>query len=289
MAPHLLVPTDGTAPSLLAARLAALFAGPEGTLTFLHVATEVDVTALAGLDAISAGVGGVPSEFASLRTIEIEQEAAKILTNTRAVIGPVKEVHTIGATGRPADVILAHLERPEYEGAMVGSRGRGLLSRALLGSVSDAVVRHAEKPVVIARRDAIRSILVCLDGSEPSKRAAYLAADTARRLKARVALLHAVEFPVDTYLAERPAIEAALKANAEPFFAHARALLTQPPVSEEVVFHEPAHAIITTAERGDFDLIFVGRRGRTASTRTLLGSVSLRVAMNAPTSVIVVP
>jgi nucleotide-binding universal stress UspA family protein len=34
----------------------------------------------------------------------------------------------------------------------MGSRGHGRLSRALMGSVSDAVVRHAHCPVTIVRK-----------------------------------------------------------------------------------------------------------------------------------------
>jgi len=35
----------------------------------------------------------------------------------------------------------------------VGSRGLGGMKRALMGSVSDAVVRHAHCPVLVARGD----------------------------------------------------------------------------------------------------------------------------------------
>jgi nucleotide-binding universal stress UspA family protein len=36
---------------------------------------------------------------------------------------------------------------------VVGSRGRGGLRRALMGSVSDSVVRHAPCPVMVVRRE----------------------------------------------------------------------------------------------------------------------------------------
>jgi nucleotide-binding universal stress UspA family protein len=35
---------------------------------------------------------------------------------------------------------------------VVGSRGQGGIRRALMGSVSDAVVRHAHCPVLVVRR-----------------------------------------------------------------------------------------------------------------------------------------
>jgi len=36
---------------------------------------------------------------------------------------------------------------------VLGSRGRGRIRRALMGSVSDSVVRHAHCPVLLVRRE----------------------------------------------------------------------------------------------------------------------------------------
>ena len=40
---------------------------------------------------------------------------------------------------------------------VMGSRGRGGVRRALMGSVSDSVVRHAHCPVMIVRREKERA------------------------------------------------------------------------------------------------------------------------------------
>jgi nucleotide-binding universal stress UspA family protein len=40
---------------------------------------------------------------------------------------------------------------------VMGSRGLGGIRRALMGSVSDAVVRHAHCPVMVVRREEERS------------------------------------------------------------------------------------------------------------------------------------
>jgi len=39
---------------------------------------------------------------------------------------------------------------------VIGSRGRGPLKRALMGSVSDSVVRHAHCPVMVVRPEKER-------------------------------------------------------------------------------------------------------------------------------------
>jgi nucleotide-binding universal stress UspA family protein len=49
----------------------------------------------------------------------------------------------------------------EEEGAdliVMGSRGRGRIRRALMGSVSDSVVRHAHCPVMVVRPEKQRTV-----------------------------------------------------------------------------------------------------------------------------------
>ena len=53
--------------------------------------------------------------------------------------------------GRAAEEIVELAEDIGAGLIVMGSRGRGRLRRALMGSVSDAVVRHAHCPVTIIR------------------------------------------------------------------------------------------------------------------------------------------
>jgi nucleotide-binding universal stress UspA family protein len=51
------------------------------------------------------------------------------------------------------DMAIVHLADQLYAGLIVmGSRGLGGIRRALMGSVSDSVVRHAHCPVMVVRR-----------------------------------------------------------------------------------------------------------------------------------------
>ena len=64
--------------------------------------------------------------------------------------GTVKEAHL--RLGRADEEILELAQEEMGTGLIVlGSRGRGRIRRALLGSVSDSVVRHAHCPVTIVR------------------------------------------------------------------------------------------------------------------------------------------
>lgn len=281
---HLLVPVDGSAPALRAARLASQLAGPAGRLTLLHAVDPGSLVPFIGAEgATAAALGPVLDQ----RRAEAEADALALADATRADLGRAAETAIL--VGRAADTILERLEAGPEDACVVGSRGRGALARALLGSVSDSVLRHATHPVVIARRDAVSRILVALDGSEHARRAAVAAGELARRLSVEVAFLFVAEFPIDTYLAERSAVTAAFQADAEAAFAAARVAANLPSAPGRLVFHEPVHALLTEADRTGADLVVLGRRGRSPGRRLLLGSISQRVALNADVSVLVVP
>jgi nucleotide-binding universal stress UspA family protein len=65
--------------------------------------------------------------------------------------GTVKETHL--KTGRPDAEIVKLAEEIEAGLIAIGSRGQGGVRRALMGSVSDSVVRHAHCPVLVARQE----------------------------------------------------------------------------------------------------------------------------------------
>ena len=53
--------------------------------------------------------------------------------------------------GEVAKEVVGLAEELEVDLIVVGTRGRGFVGRALMGSVSDSVVRHARCPVVVVR------------------------------------------------------------------------------------------------------------------------------------------
>lgn len=101
-------------------------------------------------------VGGVP--FAPIGVVESEGYgtfAAKVLNDaiaeTVAPDGPVK-VSSVVSEGSAAQVLLDAAKDADM--LVVGSRGHGGFAGALLGSVSQACVHHAQCPVVIIRAPA---------------------------------------------------------------------------------------------------------------------------------------
>lgn len=55
-------------------------------------------------------------------------------------------------SGRPVDHIIRLSKTSGCDLVVIGCRGYGVLKEAVLGSVSGAVVRHCEKPVMTVRK-----------------------------------------------------------------------------------------------------------------------------------------
>jgi nucleotide-binding universal stress UspA family protein len=75
----------------------------------------------------------------------LKEQAEQIRTNG----GKVAETHF--RSGEPDKEILRTAEALGVGLIVMGSRGLGALSRALMGSVSNSVVRHAHCPVLVVR------------------------------------------------------------------------------------------------------------------------------------------
>jgi nucleotide-binding universal stress UspA family protein len=138
-----LIATDGSPAALQAVELGLELAEEHSAqVTFVHVAPAADVLPVTGF--AMAGPVSVPHEVdehdrASLdEALELAEERG-IPAQTRLLVG--------GA----ARQIVAYADEIRADLIVVGSRGLGRVSGALLGSVSRAVLRDAKRPVLIVR------------------------------------------------------------------------------------------------------------------------------------------
>jgi len=96
-----------------------------------------------------------PGEIKQSIREQAEEEARKFLTERAEWIeahgGKVEDTHV--ASGRPDAEIVRLAEELRVGLTVVGSTGLGGVGRALMGSVSDSVVRHAHSPVLVARSE----------------------------------------------------------------------------------------------------------------------------------------
>ncbi len=169
----------------------------------------------------------------------------------------------------------------EAEMIVVGSSGRGLLARGLLGSVSSTVVRHARCPVAVIRDEDLPDpqhgpVLLGIDGSPASELATAIAFDQASRRGVDLLALHAWS---DVAVLELPALDwDAVEAEAERSLAENLAGWQEryPDVTVRrlLVRDLPAQQLIHQSESTQAQLVVVGSHGRGGLTGLILGSVS---------------
>ncbi len=135
------------------------------------------------------------------------------------------------------------------------------------------------------------NILLAVDGSEHSMRAAKLAGDMARKLGSTVLVVVCYD-PIPSYLGEpnlQEALNERLKQTAE-IIAPALAAVGEIPgeLKKDILEGPPAEAILSVIQARTIDLIVMGTRGRSQLTGLLLGSVSQKVVMYATCPVMLV-
>jgi nucleotide-binding universal stress UspA family protein len=139
----------------------------------------------------------------------------------------------------------------------------------------------------------MKRILVAIDGSEPSLKAARMAADIALRFGAKLTLAHVVPkllLPPDVYGLTIAEVEKEHRAYADRLLEQAVGALDEPgvEVSTVVLYGSPAEAIAEEAAAIDIGMLVIGSRGHGAVARMFLGSVSDRLVHISPKPILVV-
>jgi nucleotide-binding universal stress UspA family protein len=143
---QILVATDGSEGGRYAVEQGLALARPAGaqlTIVFVRPAP--------------LGLLGAPYYQRSLSTDLRHADEVAALVEAQAGEAEVEaEVEVL--EGDPADRIVELARSRDVDLIVVGSRGRGHITETLLGSVSREVVRHADRPVLVAARRAARTV-----------------------------------------------------------------------------------------------------------------------------------
>ena len=137
---RVLLASDGSSVAALAAQSAVDLC--EKTGSELHVVHVGEY-----LSTFYAYTEEEPAELRDNAQRLLDEEVERI----RAEGGRIAEAHL--RLGRPAEQIVTLSEELGVGIIVVGSRGLGALRRAVLGSVSESVIRHAHCPVFVVRAD----------------------------------------------------------------------------------------------------------------------------------------
>jgi nucleotide-binding universal stress UspA family protein len=142
MGKRILLPVDGSEQAMAACQWAmGEFADAE--LVLLHVINPAD----AGYSAQAS----IPS-FSEEWFEKAKDEAEELFEEIRNEANEHETVVTSDTTvGKPSRAIVEYAEEHDIDQIVMGSHGRSGVSRILLGSVAESVVREATVPVTVTR------------------------------------------------------------------------------------------------------------------------------------------
>ncbi len=197
--------------------------------------------------------------------------------------------HLVVRHGQPADQIVR--AGNEMDLVVMATHGRGGLQRILMGSVTEAVIRRLEVPILVTRPGTpVRTwdrLVVALDGSVRSEQILPDVVPLARRLKASVELVQSVLPPITmTGLGEIPGAQIA--DNPMPYLESVKARLSSEGVSASAVVLQgrAASELLRHVREQGASLLCMTTHGRTGLARALLGSITDEVIRRAPCPVL---
>ncbi|MGH9648236.1 MAG: universal stress protein [Bryobacteraceae bacterium] len=208
--------------------------------------------------------------------------------------------------GSPVRVLIA--DSLNYDVIVVGAQSHKSRSPVGLGPVTSRVAEHASSTVLIARglhNDAGLRILAPVDGSEGSVQALDRLAALVDLSAADITLVHVVETPwlhagpdqewlgyeeeQEEEIDAQAQFEREFETEGDDILESARARLPVRTTVNTLIYRGvPADEILGEAETGDYDLVAIGASGAADLKHRILGSVSSKVAWNAPCSVLLV-
>lgn len=196
--------------------------------------------------------------------------------------------------GIPEDSILEVAHNPEVALIAMGTHGKTGWNRLRLGSVAESTVRQAPCPVLTVRapitppisinprRMRVSRLLVATDFSAASRAALRAAAVLAKRMNARVVLVHAAE-PSGSFQSETCRVdEPSRRRYTERLQKSISASRADGVITDKIVIRgHPVKVILDQAKHQKSDLIVVGTQGRRGMKRLVLGSVAEAVVRSA--------
>ena len=277
------------------------FDGSDGAAEALHHAAEIAHWADATIHVLFVA----DTTRDSVTVVETQVVDALVQEGKDVVEEAEKTLNTLGVDydsdvvqGHPAPTIVEYAEQYEYDVIVMPTHGREGVSRYLIGSVTEKVVRLSTVPLLTARMQPdeqlvfpFENILVPTDGSAGAAHAAEYGLSLAAALDATVHVLSVVD---DTSLGldvrstisgherEQVATDAVDDVVSE---AETRGVSN---TVRHVEHGSPIELILETIDSNDIHAVVMGTTGRRGSDRILLGSVAEKTVRSAPVPVITV-
>lgn len=277
------------------------FDGSDGAAEALHHAAEIAHWADATINLLFVA----DTARDSVTVVETEVVDALVRKGEDIVEEAEQTLDTLGVDhdadvvqGNPAPTIAEYAERYDYDVIVMPTHGREGVSRYLLGSVTEKVVRLASVPVLTARMQPdeqltfpYENVLLPTDGSSSASNAVKHGLSLASALDATVHVLSVVDdtllgLDVRSAISGRETEQAATDA-VEDITSEAEARGVSNTV-QHVEHGTPIEVILDAIDANEIHAVVMGTTGKGGSDRILLGSVAEKTVRSAPVPVITV-
>jgi nucleotide-binding universal stress UspA family protein len=287
---NVLVPVDFSPPSNLAidhgVALARRF---RARLTILHV-VESSKALTYTFPAVAEKVEGERFETAEKMLPHLVNPEDREDLDLRIVV----------KSGDAKNEILAAAELEHADIIVMGTHGRSVFGRAIIGSVAQGILRQASVPIVTvshASRPAFNRILFATDLSNSSDDAFRFVLDLAGALGATLAITHVVdkrpavshELPEVTALFDEERRMAVTKAHSAFHAFEAKGAGANVTVVTVLAQGDAGDAILRVADENAVDFIVIGVRDKGRFERALMGATAERLIREAHVPVLSFP
>jgi nucleotide-binding universal stress UspA family protein len=277
------------------------FDGSEGAIEVLHHVSQLADWADATIQILYVAdttrdsvtvVEGETIDMLEQKGEDIVEEAAKTL-DTHSV-----SYDTDVVQGNPSPTIVDYAERYEQDLVVMPTHGREGVSRYLIGSVSEKVVRLSSGPVLTVRMQPdetvefpYENILLPTDGSTAATHAADHVLSLAASLDATVHVLSVVG---ETALGLDVRSTSPGRENEQAATEAVEAVVSEAETRgvTDIVRHiedgTPIEEILGCIESNDIHAVGMGTTGKRGTDRILLGSVAEKTVRSAPTPVLTI-
>jgi nucleotide-binding universal stress UspA family protein len=242
----------------------------------LHVLTALEMGDTAG-DSVT-----------QLKQLE-EAVRAKLAREADALAVAGRLGECLIGSGDPATRVLLAASEHAADLIVLGSHGRSGLSRLMLGSTAESVVRRARVPVLVVKQPRqVRTVGVAVDLGPDSAFLLATAFELAGSLAVRVHLLHAYAPMRDEYGAGI-SLQKSLHQQACESLRDLASPYARLPTMGDCVAEpgDPTVVILELVEKNQVDLLVLGTQSRQGLSRLVVGSVAEAVLREAHLPVLI--
>lgn len=283
-----LLATDFSERASAAENRISLLATKPASLRLLHVMSS---SQMRELQALMQTNSGLDKRLQAATMVQLLQQADRL----QARIGIKVDTHL--EFGRPHAMVKQVAEAHDSL-IVIGSHGQHAVKDWFQSSMVEHLLSGTQQPLLVVKQPATfgyRKVLIPVDFSASS--AVSMQAALALAPDAEITLLHVYEIPFENKLRfagvsdeEMADYRDARRQQAEQAMTGlvANLTLTDHQIQHKVVYGHAPEVILNEADQGEYDLIVMGRYGKTGIAQLMVGSVAESVVMHCNADILVV-